>query len=507
MLLTKNVNIRINNINKKYYINYFKDIKLNDIIMVDVNLLTSGSKVKIDAKCDDCGIIKNMEYSLYYKSAIKNNKNGIYYCTKCVKNHRTKETMFKKYGVEYPIQNIDIKNKIKNTNFERYGYEYPLQNIKIQEKQISTNIRKYNVSYVSLNNDIRKKQTINKILNLIPKYTNYDFLSYDYESKLIELKCDKNHLFTISRKLLYGRFLENTIICPKCNPIDKKISGKEIGIFNFIETCYGDHVIKNSKNIINPYELDIYLPKLKLAFEFNGLYWHSELFKDSNYHKIKTDLCLDKGIQLIHIYEDDWVYKQNIIKSIILNKLNKNVDMDIIELEKMHIKEINDNDLVKNFLNDNHIQGYIKSSIKIGIFYKNQLVSIMIIAKLKKSKNNDYEILRYCNKLNFNITDGLQKLFNYFLDNFKYDKIIFNIDRTYSNGEYLEMLGFKLESTSQPNYYYILDRKRKNKFNYKKSNLIKKGFDSNKTEHQIMFNNKNYRIYDSGYNKYVYTEK
>ena len=62
---------------------------------------------------------------------------------------------------------------------------------------------------------------------------------------------------------------------------------------------------------------------MKLAFEFNGLYWHNELNKTNNYHLNKSNLCEEKGIQLISIWEDDWVYKQDIVKSMILNKLNK----------------------------------------------------------------------------------------------------------------------------------------------------------------------------------------
>ncbi|MFW6242973.1 MAG: DUF7487 domain-containing protein [bacterium] len=505
MVLTKNINVRINNINIKHYIKTYPSIKLNDIITVNVDELSSGSKYKIDVSCDKCGIIKNMMYSSYYRYAILYDKKGIYYCNKCVKSERTKHTMIINHGVEYPLQNKEIKDKFINTNMEKYGVEYPLQNKSVLKKQENTNLKKYGFKYVSLNDNVRKKQTINKIKNLIPKYTDYIFVSYNDENKLIELKCKKNHHFYISRNNLYNRYNYNTNLCTDCNPLNKNISGMEIDMINFIKINYHGLIIDNTKSIIPPFELDIYLPDLKLAFEFNGLYWHNELHKQNDYHKNKTDLCNEKGIQLIHIYEDDWVYKQEIVKSMILNKLNKTENK--IFARKCNIKEIHNNNLTKDFIENNHIQGFVGSSIKLGLFYDGELVSLMTFGKKRNFMNSfssegEYEMLRFCNKLNTSVIGGASKLFKYFIRNYNPTEVVSYADRSYSNGNLYKQIGFKLIHISKPNYYYIIDRNRKHRFGFRKDILVKQGFDSSKTEHQIMLERKIYRIYNSGNYKF-----
>jgi len=192
----------------------------------------------------------------------------------------------------------------------------------------------------------------------------------------------------------------------------------------------------------------------------------------------------------------------------ILNKLNKTKNK--IYARKTEIKEINDNKLVKNFLTENHLQGFVGSKIKIGLFYNNELVSIMTfgnrrISMGKKITNmNEYELLRFCNKLNTNVIGGSSKLFKYFLKNYNPSEIMTYADRSHSQGKLYEMLGFKYIGKSQPNYYYIIDGIRKHRFNFRKDLLVKQGFDKNKTEHQIMIDRKIYRIYDSGNLKYLY---
>ena len=191
----------------------------------------------------------------------------------------------------------------------------------------------------------------------------------------------------------------------------------------------------------------------------------------------------------------------------ILNKLNKTENK--IFARKCEVKEISDNNLVKYFLNNNHIQGNINSSVKIGLFYNNELISLMTFGKLRKplnskSTDNEYEMLRFCNKLNTNIIGGASKLFKYFLKQYNPNKVISYADRGYSNGNLYKQLGFELEHITEPNYYYIIDNNRKHRFGFRKDILVKQGFDSNKSEHEIMLERKIYRIYNSGNLKFIF---
>ncbi|MBR4316364.1 MAG: hypothetical protein IKP65_05310 [Alphaproteobacteria bacterium] len=71
---------------------------------------------------------------------------------------------------------------------------------------------------------------------------------------------------------------------------------------DFIKSIYPYDIIENDKTMIKPYELDIYIPEKQVAIEFDGIYWHNEENKPKNYHLMKTELCEEKGIHLIHIF-------------------------------------------------------------------------------------------------------------------------------------------------------------------------------------------------------------
>jgi hypothetical protein len=231
---------------------------------------------------------------------------------------------------------------------------------------------------------------------------------------IIELKClDCDSIFNINRQHLVNRIEIKSNICLICNPILNGKSKMELEILEFIKINYNGNIITSDRNILDGNELDIYLPDMNLAFEFNGLYWHSELYKDKNYHLNKTNKCLDLNINLVHIWEDDWLFKQDIVKSIILNKLGKS---SRIFARKCNIK-IPSNDEVREFLSKNHIQGFVGSKVKIGLYYNDSLVSIMTFGNLRKSLaqksiENTYELLRFCNVLNTSVIGGASKLSN-----------------------------------------------------------------------------------------------
>ena len=545
MLLTKKITVKINNRNKKHYIKKGYEID-NKYIKVNVFDVSNKYKTFVDVRCDKCKNNFNITLDAYYKNIKKHN---FYSCQKCSYD-KSKITYKEKYGVEHPLKSDISKNKMKKTNLERYGVENTFQHEKFKNKIRKTNLSKYGVDNPMKNKNIMKKAITTKRKKygnkfekclektnrtMLDKY-GYKFalmnpiickcvmeknrlkrniklkekiknlISVDDNIKEFSIYCDScDNIFNISYGLYKNRKKSNTILCTICNQIGSSKSGYEIQLQNFIKEQNIDITI-NKRDIIFPLELDVYLPELKLAFEFNGLYWHNELYKENNYHLNKTELCEEKGIQLIHIWEDNWINKQEIVKSMILNKLDKTVNK--IYGRKTIIKEISDNKIVKEFLIENHLQGSVGSKVKLGLYYDNELVSLMTLGKRrvamgkKKSGEGEYELLRYCNKLNTNVLGGASKLFKYFVSNYKPKEITTYADRSHSNGKLYEQLGFEFISKTQPNYYYIVDGIRNHRFNFRKDKLIKEGFDPNKTEHQIMLDRNIFRIYDSGNLKY-----
>lgn len=206
------------------------------------------------------------------------------------------------------------------------------------------------------------------------------------------------------------------------------------------------------------------------------------------------------------IFSDEWENKPDIVKSRLRNILN---DSDRIYARRCNIKEVKDNKLVRKFLNDNHIQGFVGSKYKIGLFYEDELVSLMTFGNLRKSmglnsKEGHYELLRFCNKLNTSVVGGASKLFKFFLKEFDVSYILSYSDNRWGHGNLYERLGFKYINSTIPNYYYIIDNKRHYRFKYRKDILVSDGYDPSKTEIEIMTERGYYRIFDKGSNKYEY---
>jgi hypothetical protein len=451
---------------------------------LDENIITSitqyqGTNKPVLFICKEHGIIERWPQSI---------KGHI--CRKCFLSNVNKEKFIKKsikkYGDRYDYSlvkyinsrtPVEIVDRIEKINF----YQSPYFHLN-------------GLSPISYGNLLFKKRA-----NL--KHNDkYSYLQSEYIS-------NKNKIQIICPE--HGTFEQrpdnhlNGSGCPKCN----KFNIKENEILLFIQKSYNDVIITNER-ILDGKELDIYLPKIKLGFEFNGLYWHSELFRDKNYHLDKTKLALKKNTRLFHIWEDDWTNKQEIVKSMILNKLGKTSNK--IYARKCHIKIIDDNSIVRDFLDKNHIQGFVGSNIKLGLFHQNELVSIMTFGTLRRALGQrtiegSYELIRFCNKINTTVVGGASKLFKYFLERFKPKEVISYSDYSRSTGDMYQKLGFKLKHNSKPNYYYIIDGVRKHRFGFKKDKLVKQGFDHKKTEIKIMNERGYYRIFDCGMQKWILT--
>jgi len=330
------------------------------------------------------------------------------------------------------------------------------------------------------------------------KYTYPDF-NYISDRTNIKVKCEKHGIF---EQIPLNHF--KGVGCPQCVGVDSKA---EIEIRDFlkshIEIIHSDRTIMENRK-----EVDIFIPSKNIALEYNGLYYHSDKFQEEDYHLRKTEDCLKKNIKLIHIFEDEWKTKQDIVKSRLLNLIGK-TDRKIYGRETT-VKEI-DSKTHKEFLQENHIQGAVGAKTKLGLFYKEELVSVMSFGELRKNLGSKkqkgvYELLRFCNKLNTNIVGGASKLLKHFEVNYDYDKIISYADRRWSNGELYETIGFTKESISKPNYFYTRGSNRENRFLYRKDVLVAQGHDKNKTEKQIMKELGYNRIYDCGSLKYIKTK-
>lgn len=284
--------------------------------------------------------------------------------------------------------------------------------------------------------------------------------------------------------------------CPKCGHFKSRWENE---IYEFIVSLNVD-AEQSNRSVLGGSEIDVYVPSFNLGIECDGLYWHDEKHVDKKYHLRKTLECKKKGIRLIHIFEDEWKYKSEIWKSMIANILG--ITSRKYYARKCEIREVPSKEKIE-FLNNNHIQGDAASQINVGLYYNDELVSLMTFGKprinLGGVKNGgNYELVRFCNKLDSTVIGGASKLFKWFVDVYNPSEVVSYSDRRWSVGKLYETLNFEHDHDSRPNYFYVSGMKRMNRFMFRKSKLIKEGYEPNKSEHEIMLERGIPRIYDCG---------
>lgn len=283
--------------------------------------------------------------------------------------------------------------------------------------------------------------------------------------------------------------------CPQCNN-----SKLELELSSFVSDIYQGEIRLNDRKIISPLEIDIYLPNESLGIEFNGNYWHSDLFLDKNYHLTKTEIAESSGLKLIQIFEYEWDSKKKIVQSRLNNLLGKSNrifarNTTIIKLNKKQKDE---------FLNDHHIQGTDFSSWYYGLVHNNKLVACMTFGKSRFDKSYNYELLRYCNRSNLVVVGGASKLLNRFTREHN-GSIVSYADRKWSSGNLYRKLGFSFITDTTPGYryYHIPSKKTFHRLKFQKHKIEHMPYyDDKLSANKIMKLNSYTRIWDCGNSKW-----
>lgn len=334
-------------------------------------------------------------------------------------------------------------------------------------------------------------QFINQSKDIHGDKYDYSMTDYTHSTQYVDIVCKKHGIFTqIANNHTQG------FGCYKCSKENFQ-SGPEHEIKGYIESI-GETVIQTK--YINKVELDLFVPNKNIAIEFDGIFYHSSGSIDTDLkmkkkHLDKTKFCEERGIQLLHIFENEWNEKKEIWKSIIKNKLGKS---NKIYARKTSIVEVPISE-AKKFCEKNHMQGFISGKYYYGLIDKsNNLVCLMIIGVPRYTKAS-YEILRFCSILEYTVVGGFSKIINQFIKTHS-GNLISYANRRWSNGKLYESTGFIKLRYTEPCYYYI-----KNNVMYHRSKFMKhklkniiEHFDSNLTEVQNMYNAKYRRIWDCG---------
>lgn len=214
------------------------------------------------------------------------------------------------------------------------------------------------------------------------------------------------------------------------------------------------------------------------------------------------------GIRCIVVFKHELLNKQIIIRDIIHRALNIHTK-NIIYARNTSIIDINTEN-EKQFINKYHLQGYTPSSVKIGLQYKNEIVSMMTFGKPRMNSAYEYELIRLCSC--YDVVGGTEKMFKYFIKRYNPDNILSYCDITKFNGKVYTKLGFSAneDCITTPNYVWYNNETMNVLPRYKtmKHKLVRDGLGTeDETEDLIMIKHGYTKIYNAGNLKFTWSNK
>ncbi len=421
--------------------------------------------------------------------------------------------MIAKYGVPVAQQNEMIKAKTRQTNLARYGVENVFQSKEVQQKAKDNCKAKYGVDWPNQRKEhLTDPSKYDLYIEFLDDPRRYIETHYIYSPTAGQLAVD----IGLDDATLCGNRLALLNIE---DLITHRTTTAEAQLIEFIHQIDSSLEIKQHDRTTLPgrLEIDVLLPQLNIGFECNPTHTHNSTFRDPwgsepkhyKYHYKKSDLAEKEGVFLFHIFGYEWTHRRAIIESMIRNLLNKN--KNVFYARKTTLKEVSAIEAAQ-FLNDNHRQGSSSSLLRLGLYYSDELVSLMTfgkmrygIGKLEHQSANDWELVRFCNKLNTSVVGGASKLLKHFIKEYQPSKIVSFSDRAHTRGGLYSTLGFHEVSRSEPGYVWVslVDDSYYNRVSCQKSNLRKLFHDDsidveNKTEKEIMMEHGYAQVFDSG---------
>lgn len=405
---------------------------------------------------------------------------------------KSRETCVEKYGAENPMKSAEVRVKMKNAILEKYGVKNYTKTNEYKKRAQQTNLKKYGAPYPIQKRikhfDVWENELLMKafLSSLKEKPTPYDLMEY---FNLADRTCvyEKIHKWGLDDLISF-------------NP---PRSHYEDDIIRFLNDLKVMNIIKNDRSVLNGKEIDIYLPEHHIGIEFNGDYWHSDIFYDD--HGGRSTCAQDKsleaekkGVFLFTIFEREW--NDLDIRRGIKDRLRSILGLNEkkIAARKCSFVEILPKERSK-FLNENHIQGNSGAKFGYGLKYNGELVACMTFSFPKSSKYT-WELTRYCTKQGFTVQGGASKLFAEFKKRHLKvgDTVSSYNDITKTKGGLYETLGFECVSVNSPNYVWV---------NFKTGDIRSRYQEQAAGEVERMHSLGYHRVCDCGTKTWVFTVK
>lgn len=430
-----------------------------------------------------------------------------------------KSTNQKKYGVDWGLQETNIRAKRRETMLENYGTEHALQHESSKEKRTLSTIERFGVPYAIQNEEVRDR-TINTNKE---RYGSEFFISSKRMEEMVNEFCVRNSIESpnqknfseLAKSVLFDRDSLSEFYDPtktltrnaEILGIDRTTlvsyvdrygiarpewiegSQAERDIAEYIESL-GFNVERNRRDLLKPsrLEIDIFVPELDIAFEYNGLYWHSydhePATEERQYHRKKYELARANGVKLFFLTSDIDVERA---KRFIASKLKK-TERIFARKCYLFVPSVVE---YRQFCEENHIQGYSPASVRYALKYEGRIVGAIGFNRVKEGE-------WLLNRMVFGeltIVGGAKKLLSAFRKEHS-GLIVSYSSNHYSDGSLYSHLGFKMITEHKSDLWYVKDDKLINRRNLQKKKMatLFGNFDPTKTEISNALNN-NYRVY------------
>jgi len=195
----------------------------------------------------------------------------------------------------------------------------------------------------------------------------------------------------------------------------------------------------------------MYIPSRRLAFEYNGLYWHSSLQECMypGYHLDKTLEAERLGIRLVHIWSDDWILKPEIMQAKIRSLLNIKPPSTVYA---RNCAVMVPTALQKQeFYQKNHIKG--DGAGRVSYALQASDMSIVAMATFKVLGEGVFDLNRFAVDISTHVPGAFSKLLAHFKRNNDWTSITTYADRSWSQGNVYKVSGFTLAHTTPPAFH------------------------------------------------------
>ena len=423
------------------------------------------------------------------------------------------QTSLQHFGVENPLQSEEVRNKGKITSLQRYNVENPSSSSIIREKVKKTCRDRYGVDSVLASKTLREDWQEKLFAKEGIRFTKQRQLSP--EARKAFFSADTLRDFILSQDTTHAPTLytllgvDDTTFYSYIDKYDLRslVTHTDSRYEHEIKALFPTINFHSDRTLLDGKEIDLYSPEHKVGIEFNGNYWHSELHKDKNYHKQKSELVAAKGVFLFHIFEYEWNNPQ--VRQAIINRLRNifHLNTTTIYARKCELKILEAKE-AQDFYTNNHVQGRCAAQIHVGLTYAGDVVASMSFKTNGVNNKYQYELCRFCSKAGVNVVGGASRLFKHFVKKYNPQSIISYSDIAKTTGNIYKTLGFVCAGVAHPQYHWVKQAdKVLTRYQCQIKQLIKRGWktkDDGLTEEQVMHAQGYYRVYDCGKKRWVW---